>query len=139
MKSWIAVAAVALILPLGAATVGAFVDDEKVETEDIMKALFKGKSAKYNTVLKKQVETSPTDWTEVQKTTKEIAELGGKLVKGEPQKGDKESFKKLAGKLGENTKTLHEAAEAKDLAKVQATQKTISASCKACHSVHRGQ
>jgi cytochrome c556 len=139
MKSWIAVVAVALILAVGAVTVGAFVQDEKVETEAVMKGLFKGKTAKFNTVLKKQVEAKPTDWEAIQKTTKEIATLGGSLVKGEPAKGDKESFKKLAGKLGENTKALHDAAEAKDLAKVEAAQKTIQTSCKSCHSLHRGQ
>jgi cytochrome c556 len=138
MKSWIAVAAVALILPVGAATVGAFVD-ETPDTETIMKSAFNKKSGKFSTVLKKQVDASPTDWPEVQKTTKEIAELGGALVKGEPQKGDKESFKKLASKLGENTKTLHEAAEAKDLAKVKAAQKSIGGSCMECHKAHRGQ
>jgi cytochrome c556 len=137
MKSWIAVVAVALILPVGAVTVGAFVQDEKVETDAVMKGLFK--KGKFDTVLKKQVEASPTDWPAVQKTTKEIATLGGSLVKGEPEKGDKESFKKLASKLGDNTKALHEAAEAKDLAKLKAAQKTIQTSCKSCHSLHRGQ
>jgi cytochrome c556 len=138
MKSWIAVVAVALILPVGAATVGAFVD-ETPDTEAVMKGLFKKGSGKFNTVLKKQVDASPTDWPAVQKTTKEIAELGGALVKGEPQKGDKESFKKLASKLGENTKALHDAAEAKSLEKIKAAQKAIGGSCKSCHDVHRGQ
>jgi cytochrome c556 len=138
MKSWIAVVAVALILPVGAATVGAFVD-ETPDTEAIMKGLFKKGSGKFDPTLKKQVEASPTDWEAIQKTTKEIADLGGSLEKGEPQKGSKESFKKLAGKLGENTKALHDAADAKDLAKLKAAQKTIQTSCKSCHSVHRGQ
>jgi cytochrome c556 len=137
MKSWIVVAAAALI-SVGAVTVGAF-EDEAPKTDAIMKALFKKGSGKFSTALQKEVTASPTNWEAIQKTTKEIAELGGALHKGEPQKGDKESFKKLAGKFGENTKALHEAAEGKDLAKVQATQKAIGASCKACHSVHRGQ
>lgn len=137
MKSWIVAFAVALI-PVGAVAVGAF-EDESPDTETIMKTLFKKGSGKFNTALKKEVETSPTDWEAVQKTTAEIAELGSSLHKGEPQKGDKESWKKLAGKFGENTKALHTAAEAKNLVKLKATQKAIGGSCKSCHDVHRGE
>ena len=137
MKSWIVVAAVALF-SVGAMTVGAF-EDETPKTEDIMKAVFKKGTGKFSTVLKKQVEASPTEWDAVQKTTKEIATLGSALEKNEPEKGSKDSWKKLAGKFGENTKALHEAAESKSLDKVKAAQKTIQTSCKSCHDVHRGQ
>ena len=137
MKSWIVVLTVALI-SAGAVAVGSF-DDETYDNETVMKTLFNKKSGKFSSDLKKQIEASPTNWEELQKTTEEIAKYGKALGKNEPEKGSKDSFKKLAGKLGENTKSLHEAAEAKDLGKVQATQKTIQASCKACHSAHRGQ
>jgi cytochrome c556 len=137
MKSWIAVAVVAILVPLGAVSLGSLVSEEP-STEDIMKGLFKKGSGKFNTVLKKQVDASPTDWDTIQKTTKEIAELGASLEKNKPEKGSEESWKKLAGKFGENTKSLHEAAEAKELAKVKAAQKAIQGSCKACHDAHRG-
>ncbi len=137
MKSWIVVVAAALV-SVATLSVGAFVD-ETPDTEGIMKALFKKGSGKFSTALDKQVKASPTDWEAIQTTTGEIAKLGGDLAKGEPQKGDKESFKKLATKFGENTKALHTAAEAKDLAKLQATQKAIGASCKSCHTAHRGK
>ena len=136
-KSWIVVVAVALF-SVGAVTVGAF-EDETPKTEDIMKAVFKKGTGKFSSVLKKQVEASPTDWPAIQKTTKEIATLGAALEKNEPEKGSKESFKKLAGKFGENTKHLHDAAESKDLAKVKDAQKVIGGSCMECHKAHRGQ
>ena len=137
MKSWIVVAMVALV-SVGAASMASFVADEP-DTEAIMKGLFAGKTGKFKNELKKQVEAAKPDWEKIEKTTKEIKELGVALEKAEPQKGDKESWKKLAGKLGEQTKELHKAAEEKDLAKLKATQKSIDGSCKACHSVHRGK
>jgi cytochrome c556 len=136
MKSWIAVVLVAVLIPVGAVSFGSSASEDP-KTEDIMKGLFKKGSGKFNTVLKKEVEAKPVDWEAIEKTTKEIHELGGSLEKGEPQKGSKDSWKKLAGKFGENTKELHKAAEDKDLTKVKAVQKTIGDSCKACHSAHR--
>jgi cytochrome c556 len=138
MKSWIAVALVAVIIPVGAVSFGSNASEDP-KTEDIMKGLFKKGSGKFNTVLKKEVAATPTDWEAIQKTTKEIHELGESLEKAEPEKGDKESWTKMAGKFGEHTKELHEAAEAKDLNKVKAAQKSIGGSCKSCHDAHRGQ
>ncbi len=135
MKSWIVVVAAALV-SVGAVSVGAYFDNAP-DTEAIMKALFKKNSGKFNTALKKEIETSPTDWEALQKTTGEIAKLGGDLEKGKPGKGDEASWKKLAGKFGADTKALHDAAEAKDLAKIKASQKAIGGSCKACHNAHR--
>jgi cytochrome c556 len=135
MKSWIAVALVAVLIPVGAVSFGSSASEDP-KTEDVMKGLF-GKTGKFKSALKKEVEAKPVDWEAIQKTTKEIHELGGSLEKGEPQKGSKDSWKKLASKFGENTKELHKAAEDKDLAKVKAAQKTIGDSCKACHSTHR--
>ncbi len=137
MKSWIVALTVAVI-SAGAVAVGAF-EDETYDNETVMKTLFNKKSGKFSTDLKKQIEASPTNWEALQKTTEEIAKYGKALGNNEPEKGSKDSFKKLAGKLGENTKALDDAADAKDLDKVKASKKTIEASCKACHSAHRGQ
>ena len=136
MKSWIVVATVAL-LSVGAASLASF-KDEKPDTSTIMKGLFGKKAGKFNT-LKTQVGAAKTDWDAIQKNTKEITKLGEALDEAEPEKGDKESWKKLAGKFGENTKALNDAAEAKDLDKVKASQKTIGGSCKSCHDLHKGQ
>ena len=138
MKSWIVALAVAVMIPVGAVAFGAF-DDATYDNETVMKSLFQKKSGKFSVVLKKQVDASPTNWEELQKTTEEIAKYGKALGKNEPEKGSKDSFKKLADKLADNTKALDEAADAKDLAKVKASQKAIGGSCKACHDAHRGQ
>lgn len=137
MKSWIVALAVAALIPVGAVAFGAF-DDETYDKETIMKSLFNKKSGKFN-LLKKQVEAKPANWEEIQKTTEEIAKYGKSLGKNDPDKGSKESWKKLAGKLADNTKELDDAADAKDLDKVKASQKAIGGSCKACHDAHRGQ
>ncbi len=137
-KSWIVAVAVAAMIPVGAVAFATF-DDEKYETETIMKNVFNKKSGKFSSVLKKQVEASPTDWEAIQKTTEEINKYGKVLSKNDPEKGSKESWKKLSEKFGENTKALDDAADAKDLDKVKASQKAIGGSCKACHDAHRGQ
>jgi cytochrome c556 len=137
MKSWIVVLTVAVI-SAGAVAVGSF-DDETYDKETVMKTLFNKKSGKFSSVLKKQVDASPTNWEELQKTTDEIAKYGKALGKNDPEKGSKDSFKKLADKLADNTKALDDAADSKDLAKVKASQKAIGGSCKACHDAHRGQ
>ena len=138
MKSWIVALAVAALIPVGAVAFGAL-DDEKYDTETVMKSLFAKKSGKFNTVLKKQVEAKTPEWDEIQKTTEEIAKYGKALGQNDPEKGGKESWKKLTDKLAENTKALDDAADEKDMAKVKATQKAIGGSCKSCHDVHRGQ
>ena len=138
MKSWIAALAVALMIPVGAVAVGAF-DDEEYDTETVMKSLFAKNKGKFGSVLKKEVAATPTDWSAIQKTTEEIAKYGKALGKNDPEKGGKDSWKKLTDKFAENTKSLDDAADAKDLAKVKASQKAIGGSCKACHDTHRGQ
>jgi len=137
MKSWFVMLAVALV-PVTAATVGAF-DDKPVETSAIMKALFKKGAGSKSSVLKTQTEAAPTDWAAIQKTSQEIADLGASLGKGEPKKGDKESWKMLTGKFAKDTAALDESADAKDLDKLKAAQKSLGATCKSCHNAHRGQ
>jgi cytochrome c556 len=119
MKSWIMVLAVAVVIPVGAVSFAAF-DDEKYDKETVMKTLFQKKSGKFSSVLKKQVEAKSPNWEEIQKTTEDIAKYGKALGQNDPDKGDKESWKKLTGK-------------------VKASQKAIGGSCKACHDAHRGQ
>ena len=136
MKSWVALAVVAILVPVGAMTFAAPGAD--TSTEDVMKGLFKKGSGKFNTVLKKQLDAKPVNWEDVQKTTKEIHELGEALGKNKPEKGSEESWKKLTGKFADDTKALNEAAEAKSTDKVKAAQKAIGGSCKSCHDAHRG-
>lgn len=137
MKSWFVMLAVAMSF-VSAATVGAF-QDRTPNTEAIMKALFKKGAGSKSAILKSQSEASPTDWPAIQKTTKEIAELGLALGKNDPEKGDKASWKTLTGKFARDTAALDESARAKNLASLRAAQKSIGGTCKSCHNAHRGQ
>ncbi len=134
MKSWFAVAMVALAVPVAAL---AF-DDEKEtpKIKTVMGKLHKGSTSE-SSVLKKQAQANPLDWEAIGKTTKDFVILGAALAKNDPPKGDKESWKKLATKYFETAKSLDDAAASKDLSKLQAAQKTMGASCKACHSAHK--
>ena len=134
MKSWFVLGLVAFAVP-----VAALAFDEEKETPKIkavMKKLHKGSTSQQN-VLKKQAQANPPDWEAIGKTTKDFVILGAALAKNDPPKGDKESWKKLADKYYDTAKSLDDAAEAKDLAKLQAAQKTMGASCKACHTAHK--
>lgn len=133
MKSWYALALVAFAVPVAAM---AF-DDEKTPTvKDIMNKLHKGSTSQQNT-LKKQAQANPPDWEAIGKTTKDFVILGAAMAKNDPPKGEKESWKKLADKYYDTSKELDDAAKDKDLDKLKAAQKSMGASCKACHQAHR--
>lgn len=135
---WITLAFAALI-PIVAATAGAFAQDGDTPTiKDVMGKLHKGANAPFNT-LKTQVKGEKPDWDQIQKTTKDFVILGASLAKNDPPKGDKEDWKKAAGKYFANAKALDDAASAKDLEKMRAAVKAVGASCKSCHDAHKGK
>ena len=137
MKSWIAVAAVALI-PVAAATVGAF-EDETPDTEAIMKALFKKGSGKFGTILKKQVEASPTDWPAVQKTTKEIAELGGGAGEGRTRRRATRSRSRSSPASSARTPRPSTRRPRRRIwTRSRPPRRRIGGSCKSCHDVAPG-
>ena len=132
MKSWCVIAVVAFVVPVAAL---AF-DDETPSIKTVMGKLHKGSTSQTNT-LKKQAQANPPDWEAIGKTTKDFVILGASLAKNDPPKGDKESWKKLATKYFDNAKALDDAAKDKDITKLQAAQKSMGASCKACHTAHK--
>ena len=136
MKSWFAMATVALVL-VGAATAGAF-EGETPTIKAVMTKLHKGSKAQ-SSVLKAQSEAATPDWDAIQKTTKDFVILGAALGKNDPPKGEKESWKALSTKYFADAKALDDAASARDLAALKAAQKAMSGACKSCHNVHRGQ
>ena len=133
MKSWLVLAAVAVAIPVVAAV------DDTPTIEVIMQKLHKGKAKSQFSVLKTQAEAKPPKWEDIQKSTKDFVILGASLAKNDPPKGDKESWKKLAGKYFQDAKVMDDAAAAKDLAAFKAAHSAINASCKACHDSHRGK
>ncbi len=134
MKKWIAVVVMATV-PIAAGAVGAF-QDKTPTIKQVMGKLHKGAKSQQK-VLDTQIKAESPDWDAIQKTTKDFVILGAALEKNDPPKGSKDSWKKQADKYYANAKALDDAAADKDVDKVKAAQKTIGASCKACHSAHR--
>ena len=64
---------------------------------------------------------------------------GAGLPKTEPSKGDKANYVKLANAYFDDAKALDDAARNEDKAQAQAALGKLGASCKACHSVHKGK
>jgi len=131
MKSWLALAIVAVAVPV----VAAVEDTPTIET--VMQKLHKGKAQSQFAKLKKQSEARPPDWEAIQKSTKDFVILGAALEKNDPPRGEKASWKTQADKYFANSKAMDDAASAKDLAGFQAAHKSIGASCKSCHDAHQ--
>jgi cytochrome c556 len=111
---------------------------ESATIKEVMDNLHKGGNAplaKLKTALKAE---SP-DWTKVQELTKDFIKFGALLEKNEPPRGDKADFEKLAKAYYKNAKALDDAAKAEDKGKAQAALNKIGASCKTCHTAHKGQ
>jgi hypothetical protein len=132
MKSWFALGLVACTVPVAAFAL----DDEKKTIKEVMGKLHKGSTSQQN-ALKKLAQATPPDWDAIGKVTKDFVILGAALGKNDPPKGDKESWKKLSQDYLETSEKLDKAASDKDLDKLKAAQKTMGASCKACHNAHK--
>jgi mono/diheme cytochrome c family protein len=86
--------------------------------------------------LGKDLKDDEPEWTDIQKETKELVELGTTLGKNDPPKGDKQSWKNLTKAYLDNAKALDAAAQKKDKATAQSYQAKLAGSCKACHTAH---
>lgn len=129
--------ALALLIGAGWASHQAAAADEEAITPDVvMHSLFAGKNSPLNT-LKKAVDGDAPDWAKIKEVTAKFPKYGPELGKNEPPQGDKESWAKLTKALADESKALDEAAAKEDHEAVKASVKTLGASCKACHSVHR--
>jgi cytochrome c556 len=113
-------------------------DEEKVPSvKKIMGVLHKGAKGHLNKV-KAALKSDSPNWEEVLKDAKAIKKNGDYLAKNDPEKGEKESWEKLAKAYAASGKSLQEAAEKEDLSKAKAATKKLSTSCKACHDAHKG-
>ncbi len=131
-KSWLILAVVAVAVPV----VAAASQGETPKIKDVMAKLHKG-SKSQSAVLKAQAEAKTPDWDAIGKTTKDFVILGAALEKNDPPQGEKASWKKLADKYFGDAKALDDAASAHDIEALKAAQKSMNASCKACHTAHR--
>lgn len=113
-------------------------DDGTPQVKDVMKSLFKGKSAEL-AKLKTELKNEPPDWSSVEASAKQFVNLTAALGKATPPKGDKASWEKLTLAVHENSKVLDGAAKSKDKARVEAAAKKIGGMCQSCHAAHKGQ
>jgi cytochrome c556 len=104
--------------------------------KDIMiKAHKPGKSLLAN-IMGELKEDEP-DWSDVQKDSKELVELGTALGKNTPPKGDQASWDRLTKAYLANVQSLEAAAESKNKSAAQTALKQMQGSCRACHMAHR--
>jgi cytochrome c556 len=126
----LAVGGLALALTVGGAAAKPLAD---WDTSDIMKKINgKGKGA-YS---KANVAVKAEKWDDAAKEI-EALKHGEDLVKNKPNKGDKESWEKLAKAYGTSTAALVSAIEKKDKAAFEKNAKAIGGSCKTCHDAHK--
>jgi len=106
--------------------------------KQLMTKLHKGANAPVNRI-KGQLKSDSPDWKVVQETSKELMLLGASLPKGEPKKGDKANYERLANAYYDQTRALDDAARVQDKAKATAALGKLGASCKDCHVAHKGK
>jgi len=104
---------------------------------EIMGKLTKGPQS-LTTVIGQELEADPPPWDKLQSQSKEFAELARTMGKYDPPKGSKESWAKMTSAYTDSAVALEQAVEAKDKNAALAAHQTLSNSCKACHSEHKG-
>jgi cytochrome c556 len=131
-----------LAFVLGAAAVALAVgpvvsaDDKALSIKEIMAAGHKGDTA----LMAKVAQASKAGkWDDAQKFAKKLAENGTVLSKGMPKRGDAKSWDALAKKYADNTQAIADATEKKDAAATKTALGGLGASCKECHTAHRGK
>jgi cytochrome c556 len=128
---------IAAALVTSQAGAGAGAAAEPTSIKDVMDALHKGAKSPL-AQLKTQLKAETPNWAEIQGETKEFVTIGASLAKFEPPKGDAADYKSQATTYYSNAKALDEAAQKKDLAATKKAFGKISASCKDCHTAHKG-
>jgi cytochrome c556 len=104
----------------------------------LMGKLHKGANAPVG-ALKAELKSDSPDWAKVESNSKNLLVLSAALDKNDPPKGEASSYKALAGKYYTNAKDLDAAVQKHDAKSAQGALSKINASCKECHSAHKGQ
>ena len=134
MKRLACVASVLAVLVMAAGA-----DDSETQTaKQLMNKLHKGANAPL-TRLKTALKSDAPDWKQVQDASKELVVLGAGLPQTEPAKGDRANFQKLATAYYDDARSLDDAAKNENKALAQAALGKLGASCKACHTAHKGK
>jgi cytochrome c556 len=140
MKKWVLIAGMLLVVSMAflSGQSGTVEAEETLTIKQVMVKLHKGASSPL-AKLKNELKAEAPAWAEIEKQSKDFVIIGASLAKNEPRKGDKEGWKQLADSYFADAKALDDAAKAHDKAGTEAAFKKLSASCKACHSAHKGQ
>ena len=129
------VAVVAVLVGTMAATIPAGAQNKTLTIKDVMARLHKGPNC-LRATLNKALNSDDPNWAEVQRQSKEFAELAEALTKNTPPKGDKDSWNKLSGQFATTAKAMDQAAHSKAKADVVAAWSKLG-NCKACHNAHK--
>jgi len=76
-------------------------------------------------------------WDEAKTLATKFKELGDAITKTTPEKGDKDSWTKLAKKYQDQTTAVYESVEKKDAKATTVATTAFTKSCKACHDLHK--
>ena len=129
------VGALALILGIAQNAKATLPADEVPAVDEIMKKVCskKGAAGKCKTAIEGE------KWDDAQKQAKIMADLGGKLGKNDPPKGDKDDWEKLTKKFAKEAKAVADAAEKKDKDAATTAIKAFQnkKNCDGCHSMHK--
>ena len=128
----------AMVIASALVTGSAGAGDEAASIKDIMGKLHKGAKGSFSQV-KAQLKSDSPDWAMIKGEAKEIDSLSASLAKFDPPKGDASAYKALAANYHKTAMALDAAAEKEDLGAAKAAVTKLSASCKECHSAHKGQ
>ncbi len=132
----LAMVAVAL---LGVWSLGLLADNHKTPTvKEVMQKLHKGADSPLNKI-KQELKADQPEWSRLQKQTKNFVILGAALAKNEPPRGSKASWQRLSVNYLHAAEALDNAVQKESQPDAKAAFAKISASCAACHRVHKGR
>ena len=127
----VALAAFAATVTVGALTAA----DDKVPTvSEIMKV---GHAGGKSLIAKVKTAVKGEKWDDAKVPADALKVFGEALGKNKPEKGDADSWKKLADKYKASTEAAAAAVEKKDAKAATAALGKIGGSCKECHDAHK--
>lgn len=137
MTKWFLAVIAVWVLTGGVFTIADEKKDAKIQsTKSIMKLCYDDEEGLLE-VIGTMVKEKEPKWDTVREKTKSWVKAAEDLGKNKPKKGTAESWSKLTKKWHEDASALDTAAGKKDATAINASLKTLGASCKGCHPVHK--
>ena len=117
-------------------SVGALVAQDKKELPSVKEIMKEGHSKK-GLLGKIKAGVKEEKWDDIAKDAEKLKEFGVALGKNKPEKGDAESWTKLAAEYKKSTAAVAKSVAAKDQKGANAALGKIGSSCKSCHDSHK--